>query len=344
MKKFTAITLGAMMAAMSLGVLAGCGGLQAKGPQYEYTVIESDKDYSFDKEIPVIDGNVKIDGKFDESFYGESRNWFKGHKVFNNEEGTLDVTTYFSKSGIVVAAKFRDSRPVVYSENVATGNSSCVNCYFSVDSKSNPNYGVYEVECSAGNVLSINLMTSYGIKVIEREPGDAYSAVVRYGSISKGECFGYDVEYFMAWSLFGLEARPELVYLNPTMISARLNEENILESGADRTWYNFGYNQSPQISIWGSYNQGYSFDRDGFISNKITIQATGGKVTEEWGYDWCLTGDTVNFNVTPDAGKELASITVNGRDVTGEVKKNILSVHCNGDIEINATFAEKQAQ
>lgn len=342
MKKFTAIALGAVLTVSAIA-LAGCG-LQAKGPQYEYTAIKSDKTYGFEEENPLIDGNVKIDGKFDESFYNESRKWFKGHKVLNNEDGTLDVTTYFSKSGIVVAAKFRDSRPVVYSEHVATGNSSCFNCYFSVVSKDTPNYGVYEVECSAGNVFNFSLMTPLGIRNIDTTGYDVYSAVVRHGSIAEGNCYGFDAEYFMPWSLFGLETRPELVYLNSTMVSARLNEENMLESGADRTWYNFGYNQAPEISVWEQYNQGYSFDKDGFISNKITIQATGGKVTEEWGYDWCLTGDTVNFNLKPDAGNELVSITANGRDVTGDVKQNVLSVHCSGDIEIQATFAEKQAQ
>ncbi len=344
MKKFTAIALGAIMTVSAAGLLAGCGGLQAKGPQYEYTAIKSDKTYGFEKDNPVIDGNVKIDGKFDESFYNESRKWFKGHKVSNNEDGTLDVTTYFSKSGIVVAAKFRDSLPVVYSEHVATGNSSCFNCYFSVDSKSSPNYSVYEVECSAGNVFNFSLMTALGIRNIDTSGYDIYSAVVRHGSIAKGECYGFDAEYFMPWSLFGLETRPELVYLNPTMISAQFNEENMLESGAFRTWYNFGARQSPEISAWGAYNQGYAFDQDGFISNQITIQSEGGTVTEEWGYDWCLTGDTVNFNMKPDAGKELVSITANGRDVTGEVKRGVLSVRCSGDIEISATFAEKQAQ
>lgn len=343
MKKITAIALGAVMSVAAAGLLAGCG-LQAKGPQYEYTVIKSDKTYGFGKENPVVDGNVKIDGKFDESFYNESRKWFKGHKISNNEDGTLDVTTYFSKSGIVVAAKFRDSLPVVYSEHVATGNSSCFNCYFSVDSKSSPNYSVYEIECSAGNEFNFSIMTPLGIRNIDTSGYGIYSAVVRHGSVAKGECYGFDAEYFMPWSLFGLETRPELVYLNPTMISSRFNDENLLQDGAFRTWYNFGARQSPEISAWGAYNQGYVFDKDGFISNKITIQAAGGTVTEEWGYDWCLTGDTVNFNVKPEAGKELVSITANGRDVTGEVKKGVLSVRCGGDIEISATFAEKQEQ
>lgn len=343
MKKITAIALGAVMSVAAAGLLAGCG-LQAKGPQYEYTVIKSDKTYGFRKENPVVDGNVKIDGTFDESFYNESRKWFKGHKISNNEDGTLDVTTYFSKSGIVVAAKFRDSLPVVYSEHVATGNSSCFNCYFSVDSKSSPNYSVYEIECSAGNEFNFSIMTPLGISNIDTSGYGIYSAVVRHGSVAKGECYGFDAEYFMPWSLFGLETRPELVYLNPTMISSRFNDENLLQDGAFRTWYNFGARQSPEISAWGAYNQGYVFDKDGFISNKITIQAAGGTVTEEWGYDWCLTGDTVNFNVKPEAGKELVSITANGRDVTGEVKKGVLSVRCGGDIEISATFAEKQEQ
>ena len=339
-KKLTTIALGVLTTVSAIGLLAGCGGLQANGPQYEYTAVQSNKTYSFETANPVIDGNVKIDGKFDESFYS-ARKWFQGHKVLNNEEGTLDVTTYFSKSGIVVAAKLRDSRPVVYSEHVGPGNSSCFNCYFSIVSKDTPNYNVYEIECSAGNVFNIGVMTDFGIKNVDTDGYGLCSAVVRYGEISKGECYGYDVEYFIPWSLFGTEARPELVYLNSTMVSATLDEEGLLVNGSYRTWYNFGYNQAPEISRWVEYNQGYSFDRDGFVSNKITVQSTGGgTVSEEWGYDWCLTGDTVNFNIKPDAGKELTSIVVNGIERAGEVKKGVLSVHCSGDIEITATFAE----
>ncbi len=339
-KKLTAAALGAVTAFSAISLLAGCG-LQANGPQYEYTAIESDKTYSFGKQNPVIDGNIKIDGKFDESFWN-SRNWFKGHKVLNNEDGTLDVTTYFSKSGIVVAAKLRDNRPVVYSEHVYPGNSSCFNCYFSIESKDTPNFNVYEIECSAGNVFRVGVMTDSGVKILDTKNVGLYSAVVRYGDVSKGECYGFDTEYFIPWSLFGTQTRPELVYLNPTMISATFDEENLLQN---RTWYNFGYEQSREISVWAAYDQGYSFDQDGFISNKISIRTSGGgKVTEEWGYDWCLIGDTVNFNVKPEAGKVLTSILVNGVERAGEIKRGVLSVRCGGDIDISATFAEKQDQ
>lgn len=40
-KKLAAIALGAVTAVSAIGLLAGCGGLQAKGPQYEYTVIDT---------------------------------------------------------------------------------------------------------------------------------------------------------------------------------------------------------------------------------------------------------------------------------------------------------------
>lgn len=341
-KKLTAAALGAVTAVSAIGLFAGCG-LQANGPQYEYTAIGSDKTYSFETNNPVIDGSIKIDGKFDESFYA-SRKWFKGHKVLNNEDGTLDVTTYFSKSGIVVAAKLRDSRAVVYSEHVYPGNSSCFNCYFSIESKDTPNYNVYEIECSAGNVFRVGVMSDFGVKILDTADSGLYSAVVRHGDVSKGECYGFDAEYFIPWSLFGTQTRPDLVYLNSTMISATFDDfgEHLLQN---RTWYNFGYNQSPEISAWAAYNQGYSFDKDGFVSNKITIQTSGGgSVSEEWGYDWCLSGDTVNFNVKPEAGKELTSIIVNGTERAGEVKRGILTVRCSGDIEISATFAEKQDQ
>ena len=59
---------------------------------------------------------------------------------------------------------------------------------------------------------------------------------------------------------------------------------------------------------------------------------------QQYGYEWCLTGDKVNFYVVPDNGKELKSVIVNGVDRTESVKNGQFSVNCNGDIEIVAEF------
>lgn len=324
------------------GALTACGDkLQANGPEYNYKVIPATDNYEFTGNVTstvVPDAEIKIDGKFDEDFY-EGLKWYSGKKIVGNETGTLEMTTYFAKTGIVIAAKIKDSRRAYHSNTVATGNITCFNGYFAFGDAKQQSDGVYEVECTAGNRFKISQFTPMGIKVINTDLDKTpVSAVVREGDILAGTCYNYNVEYFMPYSLFGREARPDRVFFNPTMISSTLKEDGSADN-AVRTWYNFGYRQTPEISKWGNPDQGYVFDRNGFVSNKITVNATGGKVEQEWGYDWCLTGDTVKFNVTPASGKSLVSIKVNGKDEISSVNNGWLAVYCTGDLEIEAKFA-----
>ncbi len=339
--KILAITLSALSAAAMCASLAGCGGLEVNGPEYNYKLVPSTETYEFTGEVistVVPDAEIKIDGKFDEDFY-TNRSWFKGNKISGEEKGTLKMTTYFGKTGILVAARIEDSRVAFHSNTIATGNITCFNGYFAFGNAKVQSDGVYEVECTAGNRFKISQFTPTGLKVLRTELDKTpVSAVMREGDILKGECYNYQVEYFMPYSLFGRDSRPSSVYFNPTMISSTLDEYGAVD---DRNWYNFGYQQSPQISGWGNPNQGYVFDNNGFVNNRISINASGGTVQEEWGYDWCLTGDQVNFNVKPDDGKTLKSITVNGVERKSAVKNGKLAVICKGDIAVVAEFVDE---
>ena len=338
-RKIFAAAVCAAMATVTMGVLAGCSKLQAEGPVYSYkTAPSSLPPYEFTGNVistVVPDSEINIDGKFDEDFYNDLK-WYEGNKISGSETGTLKMTTYFARTGIVVAARIEDSRKAYHSNSIATGNITCFNGYFAFGDAKVQSDGVYEVECTAGNRFKISQFTPTGLKVLRTDLDKTpVSAVYREGDILKGECYNYQVEYFMPYSLFGRESRPQSVFFNPTMISSTLDEYGAVD---DRNWYNFGYEQSPTVSKWGDSDQGYAFDGNGFVSNKITVSATGGKVTEEYGYDWCLTGNKVNFNVTPDSGKSLKSLTVNGVDRTESVKDGRLSVNCSGDIQIVAVF------
>lgn len=344
-KKIAAISLAAVSAVTAGAMLAACGEkLDAdfvNGPEYVYRVIPSTDDYEFTGNITttvVPDDGINIDGVFDEDFYKDKK-WFKGNKMTaSGETGTMEVVTHFAKTGIVVAAKVRDSRPAVHSSWVETGNLSCFNCYFAFGDAATQSDGVYEVECTAGNRFKISRFTPSGIKNLSPELDETpVSAVKREGDIKSGECYNYDVEYFMPYTLFGKTTRPDRVFLNPTMISSTLDETgNYIQ--AARTWYNFGYEQMPEISRWGNPNQGIAFDQNGFICNDIEVDVRGGKVKQIYGNDWCVSGSTVKFDVKPDDGKTLASLTVNGVDKSADVENGTLSVYCVGDINIVARF------
>ena len=339
-KRLIAITLSAASLA-AVGMLAtGCGNNFINGPTYEYKKLPSTGEYEFTGNpttTVVPDAGIKIDGVLDEDFYKNTK-WFKGNKILPTENGTLEVATYFAETGIVIAAKVHDSRPAVHSNWVETGNITCFNCYFAFGDAKQQSDGVYEIECTAGNRFKITQFTASGMKVLSPALDVApVSAVKRDGDIKAGTCYDYAVEDFMPYALFGKQTRPEKVFLNPTMISSTLDETgNYIQQA--RTWYNFADRQAQELFKWGEPDSGYAFNSQGFISNKITVNATGGKIEEEWGYDWCLNLDNVNFYVKPENGKSLKSLTVNGADYTGKVANGKFTVLCRGDINISATF------
>lgn len=330
--------------------LVGCS--QSKnfvnGPEYNYRLTGKTEEYvaNVTGSSVVPDEGIVIDGNFDETFY-INRRWMKANKVKQQsgqtETGTLEMTTYFSETGIVVAAHITDTRAAVYSSSVATGNQTCFSGYFAFGDTTTSGDDVYEIENTAANMFKISEFVSGGLQVMyTAEDVTPVHAVRRVGDITKGECYEYYVEYFMPYALFGRSERPTTVYFNPTMISATLDEYGSAISDL-RTWYNFGGEQS-SLYGWGKPNSGYVFDRNGFVSNKLSIKAAeGGAVTEEWGHDWTITGDMVNLNITPDEGWQLAELYVNGEEVADDVVSGVYSFVSEGNVTVEPVFVQSAA-
>lgn len=325
---------------------AGCsqqGANFVDGPEYSYRVTDKTDEYIVytSGSSVAVDPGINIDGVFDESFY-TGRNWLKANKIWEQsgqtETGTLEMTTYFSETGIVVAAHIVDSRAAVYSSSVETGNQTCFNGYFAFGDTTTAGDDVYEIENTVANVFKISEFVSGSLQVMHTaEDVTPVHAVRRVGDITKGECYEYYVEYFMPYALFGRSECTSTVYFNPTMISATFDEYGSSIASL-RTWYNFGGEQS-SLNGWGKPNCGYVFDRNGFISNKLVIEeAEGGSVTEEWGYDWTITGDTVNLNITPDEGWRLAHLYVNGKDEAESVVGSVYTFVATGDATVEPVF------
>ncbi len=341
-----------VLAAMSAAVVAlsavaaGCSqGNFVNGPEYSYRVTGKTEEYVINTtgSTVQVDSGITVDGVFDEALY-EGRNWLQLNKIVpGGETGSLEMTTYFSDTGILVAAHIVDSRPAVYSSSVETGNQTCFSGYFAFEDATTVGNDVYEIECTAGNRFKISEFVNGSLRVLSiPEDQMPVHAVRRIGDITKGECYEYYVEYFMPYSLYGKSARPVKVYFNPTMISATLDDYG--NAIADlRTWYNFGGEQS-SLNGWGKPNSGYVFDRNGFICNDLIIEeAEGGTVTEEWGYDWTIDGDVVNLNIQPDEGYVLEHLYFNGEDVVSSVMGNVYSFTAYGDATVVPIFVPQSS-
>ena len=330
--KVAAIMLGTLL--MGCTVFAGCGG-SADGPA------------DTTGQTVEVDKGIAVDGTFDESFY-TGRNWLTLNKrVLQNDQtetGTLEMTTYFSETGIVVAAHIVDSRAAVSGSSVETSDQTCFSGYFAFGDTTSTGDDVYEVENTASNIFKISEFISGELHVMDTEADVTPVHAVRcIGDIQNGECYEYYVEYFMPYALFGRSGKPDTVYFNPTMISATFDDKG--EAIADlRTWYNFGEQQST-LYEWGKPNSGYVFDSNGFVSNSLDIaEAEGGSVTEEWGYDWTITGDVVNLNIAADEGYALTSLLVNGEECIDDVVADVYFFTAADDTTVVPVFTAEEVE
>ena len=165
-------------------------------------------------------------------------------------------------------------------------------------------------------------------------------AVKRVGDLLGETCQEYQFEIFLPYSLFGRTTRPDTMNID---ICRHAATSSALKNERDR--YDFGGNE---LSFYGWLNPkgGYTFNANGFVSNKLAISATGGgTVAESHRNEYAVTGDIVEFIITPESGKKLAKIEVeNGgavQDLTASVQNGKLSVVCKGDISVNAMFADE---
>lgn len=338
MKKAKYLPLAAALSCvLSLSALAACAG----GESVTYNVIHSGGSYE-PYISPMtgagIDEEIALDGVFDEAFYDDLE-WYVGHKQMGTRTATMRMTTYIARGGLLIGIDVDEGWLVSYDSTRFTSNNSCAELYLSLAGAQEVSGNLYELDVTAHGESRYRVWkTEYGTDITfdayaySYENSPAYEITLKGGSIESGECTGYAIEFYLPWTFFGRTSRPEYVNINPTLITP------IFDYGNDRDWYCFGLQQSPTICHWAALD-GYRFDTTGFVHNDITVSATGGTVTERFGRDWCVTGDTVNFDIQAEAGKTLTSLLVNGTERVGDVSNGAISVVCEGDIDIVATFA-----
>lgn len=340
MKKQMKVAVALITGALLGCTLAGCD----SETKINYNRIGTQDEYTCTIAKPVSDVvavddfyDITVDGNFDEELY-ETQKWYTGYNTSDwggHEE--VQITTYFAKTGILIGIHMEGEEKVYFDAYAATGNISAIGMYFNFGDALMLSDGVYEIECTAAGLFKISKYVNGTLTVIPLdEETRPLTAVVQNGSIVDEECTGYDMEWYLPYSFFGRETRPSSVMINPHIISYNIYQSN------SRSWHNLGYEQNSNAN-WGGV-KGYEFNRYGFVSNKIEIKdSEGGTVEEEYGYDWCVSGDTVNFNIIPQAGKAVTSIKVNGVEKKNDVRNNRLAVICDGDITVEAEFGEPVA-
>lgn len=283
----------------------------------------------------VLDKEITVDGVFDEEFY-DKLHWYEGIKNNGAFTGRLKTTTHIAKNGILIAAEVHDDWLISYNPSRITANNSSIEFYFAFGDSVRNNGNVFEIEVSAMADIRIRVWNNGAFGAFAYDYANApYYATTRVGNIEDGTCTSYSIELYLPYSMFKRTKRPEFVYINPGMITPL----DAIKESVD--WYIFGLKQSPEVCGWGTV-RAYMFDKHGFVSNDITIRTTGGgSVREEYEYDWCVTGDRVNFFAVADVGKSLTAFKVNGVDKLSAVDRvtGMFSMICDGDIQIEAVFA-----
>lgn len=346
MKKALSVAL-AGACALPVFALSACGDqttncrVVGTDETYDYTILpESDF---------VADEGIVIDGKLDESFYTRKvQSWYRASKTSDDpyDEGGLKssfadidiaVTTYFASNAVLIAVDVTGNWMVSYLPTRITTQNSGIEFYVSVNTPTAAEGTLFEMDLCAGGEQCIKIMKAgrYQKALMSADIAPLYGIQLKGGKINTPECTGYTMEWYLPYKLFGLEEKPEQIDINPFVMTMT----NAANKGYSREWYGFGSNQSPAICGWAKPTA-YPFDGRGFICNKITIEATGGTVEQERGYDWCVTGDNVIFYVEPDdPSTKCTSFKVNGVEMKDKVRGGEITVKCEGDMDIVAQFA-----
>ena len=339
-KKLIALVLSAATMAVSCAALAGCDG------EIQYNVIKSNRNYTFDhytKSSAVLDEEVTLDGEFTEDFY-TGRNWFYGKKRVGQVTADVKLTTYTGKNGYYIAAHVEESTIVYYNPTKISSWNSGLELYFAFGEANTWQDGLYEITITAGEQLDVRRAEvsangDFHDVSLTRETTPQI-AVKREGDLIGETCQEYQFEVFLPYGLFNRTNRPDTVNIDICHHAAR-----DASSKNERDRYDFG---GSELSFYGWKNPkgGYTFNANGFVSNKLQItSAGGGTVAESRGNDYAVPNDIVEFTVTPETGKILQKLEVtnNGAtsDVTAQVKDGKFTIVCKGDIAVNATFANE---
>lgn len=336
-KKLIALALSAATMAVSCAALAGCDG------ETQYNVIKSNKDYTFEhykKSSAVLDEEVTLDGEFTEDFY-TGRNWFYGKKRRGQVTADVKVTTYTGKNGFYIAAHVEESTIVYYNAAKISSWNSGLEFYFAFGEANTWQDGFYEITATAGEQLDVRRAHAsngdFRNLSLTRETTPQI-AVKRVGDLLGETCQEYRFEIFLPYALFGRTSRPDSVNIDVCHHAAR-------DAGMqnDRDRYDFGANEL-SFNGWVKPKGGYTFDVNGFVSNKLEITATGGgRVAESHGNDYAVNDDVVEFVVTPETGKKVQKIEVTNNGVKSDVtvENGKFTVVCKGDITVNATFTDE---
>ena len=327
-------------AACAMAVLCGatCISLSACSDASEtvHNVIGTDETYT-PEEFPMsgaeIDSDITIDGNFDENFY-DNLQWLTLYKVDGTQTATVIMTVHIAQKGLLIAVDVTENTLITYNATRPTSYESGIEFYLGFGDGTTWSDGLYEIDMTAGERFNIRQYTVAGYvdHPVAYDTSPCY-AVIRDGSLMDGECTGYRFELFLPYALFDREERCNEVYVNPTHIA--MPDWDLTSV---RNWYQFGARQS-SLYGWDQLNQGFTFNRNGAVITALTIEgADGGTVTEEFGYDYCITSDTVNLNIVADEGYALTSLLVNGEECVVDVVSNVYSFTAEGDTTVVPVF------
>lgn len=345
MKKVLSVAVAGVLA-LPVFALSACGEAQTN-----YRVVGTDETYEYtvlSKSTVKVDDGIVIDGKLDESIYTRKvQSWYRASKTPNDgyQEGDnykstyanidLAVTTYFASNAVLIAVDVTGDWMVSYQPTRITTQNSGIEFYVTANTPTSPDGTLFEMDLCAGGDQSIKILKAgrFHKALMSADLTPLYGIQLKGGAINTPECTGYTMEWYIPFAMFGLTEAPERIDINPFVMTM----ENA--TGTDREWYGFGSNQSPALCGWVTPTA-YPFNSRGFSCNKITIEATGGEVEQERGYDWCVKGDNVIFYVEPDdPSTKCTSFKVNGVEMKDKVRNGEITVKCEGDMDIVAQFS-----
>ena len=307
--------------AMLVVSLVGCG----TNPKIKE--VPTDEEYTFTNPKPKMaepDTGFKIDGLADEEAY-KNANWLY---LSNNGEGNnvnIAVTSHFGQQGMYFVFDVTESFPIYVNPDRSSVLNSGIEMYLApAGTKNDRENNFFEIDLQPTGEMVFKMTNGRWGYIDVPTTNDKMArlgATTKGGDVNTNECYGYVLELFIPWDyLEWLDIDVEKMKNHALVNIAHITSFNYAGTNVDidRYWYQFG----EQIGAgFNDVYRMYKFDKDGAVGT-VPVTFVNGEHYSISGQASVLSGKSATVTVTPEAGYAVASVLVDGKDRTSDVKYN----------------------
>jgi len=304
-----------------------------------FTACAEEKPYAFENKqhaVAQVDSGMTIDGKFDEACWGNVR-WLTVKDEPNSvQSADIDFVGFAGGNGLYFGMKIVEHGNNIWVNPERTSwVNSTLEMYLGPVGDANGSHKTIEFDFQADGTIGsnrVNSPTGWRDSNTTWDKMPVLASQSLGGELNTEQCNGYQVEAFFPYAFLEFlgwdVSDPEnlVMGVDPVHIFS-LNytgEDCTANETKDRVWSRWANKYLPDIG-WLSPDTYFHFGKNGLVAYdyNVTVQGSGeGEIAERYNLPYVLGQRTAEFIITPVNGADIASLTVNGKDYKGSLRRD----------------------